>query len=136
MGFRDVCSCIYSDTYRCRVIKGIYHISKCCLKQSLSVCCLCRTSRRRWLCSMREPSGSPGVWSRSRSPWAVVSLADMFGWSEPLGCISTSSAATTTSWRATCSGHRSTRRTHLTMELFTTSGLNFYSLISLAPKNN
>lgn len=90
---------------------------------SLTVCRWCRTSRRRWPCSPREPSGCAGVWSRWPSPWADVSLADMFGWSEPLACISTSSAATTTLWRATCSGHRSTRRTHLNLGRFATSGL-------------
>lgn len=87
--------------------------------------CLCRTSRSRWLCSLRDPSGSAGVWNRSRSPLAAVSLTDMFGWLEPPACISTSSAATTTLWRATCSGHRSTRRTRPALERFATSGLVF-----------
>ncbi|XP_028447126.1 mitochondrial protein C2orf69 homolog isoform X3 [Perca flavescens] len=81
-----------------------------------------RTLRRRWPCSQKEPSGSPGVWSRWPSPWADASLTNMFGWSEPPACISTSSAATKTLWRATCSGPRSTRPTHLTLECSTNSG--------------
>lgn len=95
----------------------------CSFKPSPPACCWVRTSRRRCLCSLKELSGSAGVWSRSLSLWASVSPTDTSGWSEPPECICTSSAATTTSWRATCSGLRSTRRTHLRLQRSDTSGM-------------
>lgn len=95
----------------------------CSFKPSPPACCWVRTSRRRCPCSLKELSGSAGVWSRSLSLWASVSPTDTSGWSEPPECICTSSAATTTSWRATCSELRSTRRTHLRLQRSDTSGM-------------